>query len=235
MAQDGSWIDCYPQPEASKEDIELWLFGLVLSFLLQGRGIFSIHASAVNCHERAIAFVANNGFGKTTMASFFLQRGHSLITDDVLPIIEKEGILFAMPVFPAMNLWPQTLAQFGEQSGNFFLKEKNKAKRRYSLEALKVLFCNSEKPLGRIYFLNPSKKDTLDQVRITPVPQAKALLELLAYTRANSMIALPDQKHLLNTYAQLVSQVPVRYLEYPVGFEVLPEVYEAVLQDIFAK
>jgi hypothetical protein len=233
IAKDGSWIDCYPQPETSKENIELWLFGLVLSFLLQGRGIFCIHASAVDCQGRAIAFVANNGFGKTTLASFFLQQGHSLITDDVLPIIQKEGRPFAMPVYPAMNLWPETLDKFVEQSGNFTTKETNGAKRRYSLEVLKMPFCNSEKPLGGIYFLNPSNKDTLDEVRITPVPQSKALLELLAYTRANSMIEIQDQKHLLKTYAKLVLQVPVRHLEYPSGFEFLPAVYKAVLQETF--
>lgn len=232
LAPDGSWIDCYPQADTLPEDIETWLFGLVLAFLLQGRGIFSLHAAAVDCHGQGVAFMGNNRFGKSTLALSFLQQGHSLITDDVLPIVEKGGVPFAQPVYPAMNLWPKTLAHFVKQNGNLTKEEIKISKHRYSVETLKVPFCKSEVPLGRIYFLNALSKEEIDKVRVIPVPQATALLELLGYTRASSMIELTKQKKLLKTYANVVSKVPVRYLEYPGGFEFLPAVYEAVLEDI---
>jgi hypothetical protein len=235
MARDGNWIECYPQAETLQENIETWLLGLVLSFLLQGRGIFSLHGAAVECRKRAIVFSGNNGYGKTTLASYFLQKGHSLITDDVLPIVEKEGVSFALPVCPFLNLWPQTLAQFGNLNGNMLDEKTKTGKHRYSLETLKVQFCKSAMPIGSIYFLNPTDKEAIDKAQISPIPQARALVALLGYTRANSMIELSNQKNLLKTYTNLVSRVPVYHLEYPVGFEFLPDVYAAVLQDILCK
>jgi hypothetical protein len=234
VASDGTWIDCYPQVETSQEDIETWLFGLVLSFLLQGRGIFSLHASSVVCHGRAIGFLGNNGYGKSTLAFFFLEQGHSLVTDDVLPIVEKKSGFFTLPVCPAMNLLPKTVTQIIRKPNiNLFEEEAKLGKRRYSIETLDYGFSQSEIPLGGLYFLNRLSREEIDTVRITPVPQAKALLELLGHTRANSMIELPNQKNLLETYANLASRVPVQRLEYPQGLEFLPEVYEAVLKDIF--
>ncbi len=43
VASDGSWIECYPFNGAVKEDIELWLFELVLPFVLQTRRIDTVH------------------------------------------------------------------------------------------------------------------------------------------------------------------------------------------------
>ena len=232
VALNGSWIDCYPQAETPQEDIELWLFGLVLAFLLQGRGIFSLHAAAVDCHGRAIAFLGHNGFGKSTLALFFLQQGHSLITDDVLPIVGKEGAPLALPVCSAINLWPETLAEFEKLDGHLSLSEKATSKHRYSLETLKAPFCKSAVPLRGIYFLEPYSREEIDRVQITALSQTRSLLDLIGYTRANSMLPLLSQKNLLNTYADLFSRVRVRHLKYPRGFEYLPRIYDAVLLDM---
>ena len=41
VPRDGRWTHCYPGKETTQEEIEVWLFGLVISFLLQTRGIFN--------------------------------------------------------------------------------------------------------------------------------------------------------------------------------------------------
>ncbi|HEY2922832.1 MAG TPA: hypothetical protein VGK77_27955 [Candidatus Binatia bacterium] len=51
MAADGSWIECYPYDGAAKEDVELWLFGLLMA-----GPAHSLHAAAINLAGRGIAF-----------------------------------------------------------------------------------------------------------------------------------------------------------------------------------
>ena len=56
LSHDRRTIECYPEEGMSRQDIECWLFGLVLAFVLQVRGIFSLHASAVALNGGAISF-----------------------------------------------------------------------------------------------------------------------------------------------------------------------------------
>lgn len=224
---DGSRIDCYPHEGSGREEIEVWLFGLVLSFLLQGRGIYALHAAAVERGGMALAFLGHNGRGKTTLALFFSRGGHALLADDVLPIARRKGRFFVLPASPTMNLWPQTLGELAGPDAS----ASDGAKRRYAARDLGVRFRRTETPLGRLYLLAPLPPDACSGVEISPVPPARALVELLAHTRANSMIPASGQKELLNLYADLVSQVPVRKLAYPSGFQHLPAVYEAVVAE----
>jgi hypothetical protein len=231
MSRTEGWIDCYPQAEATNYDVEVWLFGLVLAFFLQDRGIFTLHAAAVNCEGRAIAFLGHNGYGKSTLASYFLRRGHSLVTDDVLPLVKRDRYVVAMPVCPAMNLWPQTLAQLRNHHLANSTKQMMIRKRRYSLETLGLRFSRTGTPLAAIYFLSPTNSPAQHPTRITPIPKARALIELLHNTRANSMIEVHNQKQLFKTYADLVSRIPICQLEYSRGFDVLPAVYDAILNN----
>jgi hypothetical protein len=231
MPRDGRWIDCYTEAGSRTEDIELWLFGLVLSFILQARGMFSLHAAAVNCHGQAVAFLGTNGHGKTTLALFFLRKSHSLITDDVLPLVQRDAEFLALPASPTMNLWSTTLSALASVNGSFN-GVATLEKRRHSLDELNLPFCPAPVRLTHIYFLKRIPGKGTDSVDIVPVSHASGLIELLGYTRANSMIEPKRQKTLLMTYGQLISQVSVRLLSYPAGFEFLPAVYDKVLEDI---
>lgn len=233
MSRDDGWIDCYPQGGATNYDIEVWLFGLVLAFFLQNRGIFSLHAAAVNCQGRAIAFLGNNGYGKSTLAYFFLHKGHSLITDDILPLVERDGSLVAMPVCPAMNLSSQTLALIRERQPSTSNNQIQITKRRYALKDLRLRFSKSEIPLGAIYFLRPINGNGTNSVKISPIPKVQSLIELLSNTRANTMIEVSNQMNLLKTYTSLVSKVPICQLEYSRGFDLLPAVYDEILNHNF--
>jgi hypothetical protein len=205
------------------------LFGLVFSFVLQNRRIYTLHGAAINTGRGAIAFLGMNGYGKTTLAYFFLKEGASLITDDVLPIVQNKNATFALPACPSMNLWSQTLSAC--PGINQKRCEPREGKHRYSLQSLDIRFCRSKVPLRTIYLLDPAVKESCKGVEIAPVSRARAIIDLLAYTRANSMIGLLKQKELIETYAGLLKNVHVRRLRYPRGFEFLPQIYNAIRED----
>jgi hypothetical protein len=232
MPRDGRWIDCYAHNETTVEDIELWLFGLVMSFILQSRGVFTLHAAAVNFRGKAVAFLGSNGYGKSTLAFFFAQKGHSLITDDVLPIVEENNRLFALPGSPSMNLWSQTLDHVGWPDHSSSKPGGAAGKHRYGIDKLGFSRNESAVPLEKIYFLQPTIPDDAQSVRIDSVTAAQAMVDLLGYTRANSMIEISAQKNLLRMYSRLLSQASLRRLTYPRGFEHLDKIYHAILQDV---
>jgi len=231
IARDASWIDCYAHVGAGQGDIEVWLFGLVMSFILQNRGIFTLHASAIDYGGKAIAFLGSNRYGKSTLAFYFAQKGHPLITDDVLPIIETSGCLLAYPGSPSVNLWSQTLDQLAPTHPPISTAGAPMGKHRYAIESLNLLQCSSGVPLHRIYFLQLKNPNGADSVQIDPVPGAQAVIDLLIQTRANTMIGVPAQQKLLKIYSRLLSQALIRRLTYARGFEYLPQIYEAILQD----
>lgn len=60
--------------------------GAMLAFQLSLRGSCVLHASAVEVDGSAIAFVADSGGGKSTMAGLLCADGAALVTDDVLVV-----------------------------------------------------------------------------------------------------------------------------------------------------
>lgn len=68
------------------------------------RGGEALHASAVTLDEGAVAFVAAEGGGKSTLAAELVRRGRPLLADDVLFLGERDGAVAGLPGPAVMNL-----------------------------------------------------------------------------------------------------------------------------------
>jgi hypothetical protein len=84
----------------------------VLSFYLQRQGLLVLHASTVVIDDRAVAFLSHKFSGKSTIAAALVKSGHPLLTDDILTIEERDGILIGRPGYPQMRLWPEEANNF---------------------------------------------------------------------------------------------------------------------------
>ena len=68
-------------------------------------GVFVVHASAARTPGGAlVAFTANSGVGKSTLARVAAERGWQRVGDDLLPIAIREGQVVALPHFPQPKL-----------------------------------------------------------------------------------------------------------------------------------
>jgi hypothetical protein len=65
--------------------------GAFMAWQLYMRGVLVLHASAIQVDDRAIAFVAGSGGGKSTMATIMSAAGGRVITDDLLAIDFIDG------------------------------------------------------------------------------------------------------------------------------------------------
>ena len=71
--------------------------GPVLGTLSYQRGLISLHSNTIVIDGKAIALSGHSGAGKSTLAAMLMKRGHRLISDDVLPLVEMDGRTFGLP------------------------------------------------------------------------------------------------------------------------------------------
>ena len=91
------------------EDIESYLLGPILGFVLRLRGVITVHASAVDIDGRAIALAGHSGCGKSTTAAAFALRGYPVLSDDVTALRPLVGRFLVQTDNPLLCLWPQSL------------------------------------------------------------------------------------------------------------------------------
>ena len=207
---------------------ELRFLGPVLSYWLERRGIPALHASAVEVNGRAVAFLSRHGGGKTGLAAALMRAGHSLLTDDILPVEEIAGTFHARPGYPQMRMWPDEAAHFIERPEELPIVLPGLAKKRVPVGAGGFgTFRDSSLPLAGLYI---AERRAEGPVEILDVSPRDALIELVRHSFSPYLVeAAGLQPSRFDLFARLVRNVPVRRLIYPSGFERLPEVVEIVL------
>ena len=81
------------------------LLGPALVFALALRAVWCLHASAVMRGRSIIAFLAESGQGKSTLAAYLSQNAPwRLVADDILPVGLAAGGVQVMPHFPQLKL-----------------------------------------------------------------------------------------------------------------------------------
>lgn len=218
-------ISCYVQ---DPELVELRLLGPVLSYWLEQRKIPTLHASAVAVYGRAVAFLSRQGGGKTGLAAAMMRAGCPLLSDDILPVEDREGTFFIRPGYPQMRMWPDEAAWFLEDWEALPLVHPRVTKRRIPVgEAAGGVFLDATLPLSCLYI--PERRPE-GPVEIVDVPLRDALIELIRYSFSPHLVAAAGfQPFRFDLFARLVQRVPVRRLRYPVGFERLAGVAQALI------
>jgi hypothetical protein len=101
----GDRVVCAP-PGVAAWRWQRFLVGRVLPWaaVLRGREVF--HASAVRVGDRAVAFVAPTGGGKTSLALRMVLGGARFVTDDVLALEVARGQVLAHPGAAILSVRP---------------------------------------------------------------------------------------------------------------------------------
>lgn len=126
-------IQVEPRPGVDPALIGFPLLGPVMALLLQMRGAFLLHGSAlVGPGGAAFAFLGDKGAGKSTTAAAFLREGYPLLTDDIIAITGLEHSAGRiLPAFPQVKLTRAASAVFAgedltERPGVQLVREKQR-------------------------------------------------------------------------------------------------------------
>lgn len=148
-----------------EEQIRLYLMGTCMGAVLHQRGIIPLHGSCVCKEEMALVIVGNSGAGKSTTAAEFLNRGWSLMSDDVTPIIEEDVTYYAQSTYPGQKMWQDTIDRnaTADRVLKNIIREQD-GRQKFQLQA-KEFFVNTKKPLMYgVYLIPGSEKLMMDEV-----------------------------------------------------------------------
>ena len=120
LIRDGCEILVEPAADSSERNVRLFLLGSALGALLHQRGLLPLHANAIEMDGKAVAFSGHSGAGKSTIAAWFHDRGHRILTDDVCVIgFDESGHAIAYPGIPRLRLWREALEASGRDADGY--------------------------------------------------------------------------------------------------------------------
>ncbi len=225
-------IECHALHPSVEDFVEIQLLGSTLSYWLERGGIPTLHGSAVEIDQRAIGFLSSHSGGKTGLAAALMSRGHRLLTDDVLPIEQADGVLLGRPGYPQMRMWPDEAAHFVAGWEDLETVHPGYSKRRIPVSASR--FCDVPRPLGCLYLPRRRPPEEMGpEVKITPLGPRDAVIELVRHSFLPYVVETVGwQSRRLDFFARLAGQIPVRRLVYPSGYEHLPTACDELLKDL---
>ena len=185
---DPSGVEAVAGEEVAAEKIRDAHRRLVLPLALQALGQEVLHASAVTLEAGAVAFCAESGTGKSTVAYALARRGHPPCADDAVAIaLGREGPeLIPLPF--ALRLRPASAAHFGEDARGFEVQRPASGTR---LAAVCVL------------------QRTSDGGGVRRLDSTEAFPALLAHAYSFGLNHEPRRRRMLEHYLRLASEVPV--------------------------
>ena len=234
----GDLIEIEALPEIDEDTVRLPLLGAAMAVLLQQRGLFSLHASAVAIDGYAAIFIGEKGQGKSTMSSMLYGRGHEIIADDIAVIDvastcdDDSGseLLSVRPGFPQFKLVPDAL----KASLNHEREEMPAVSPLVDKRAVRLheRFLQQPAPLARVYIL-------LDgDWKLEALPPQEALRHLITHSYSarfgRQLLAGQAGAQHLQMCAQLIRADVVRCLQRPRDLDFLSEVAARVEADVRA-
>ena len=192
----------------SLEDVATYLLGPVLGLLLRLRGVPCLHASAVAFGESTVAFAGSEGKGKSTTAAALAGRGHAVISDDIVALTEREGSFFALPAYPYLSLWPESVRMLYGPKKKLPSFSPNYDKRQLLLAENRLRFQDKQIQLGAVFLLGERVADSAAPF-VEKLPAREVLVALVANSYATNMLDKNMRAREFELFGRLVTTVPV--------------------------
>jgi hypothetical protein len=229
VSADGRHVLCHKLSDLPLTSFEAYLTNFAVSTALLQQGEEPLHATVVDIGGRTVGFLGSSGAGKSTLAAILINRGGTLLTDDMLRVTFEDNVAFAQP-------GPYRLKLFLEPAERYFRTSQRVGYWNPSGE--KLIFepdtsgdRRSPRPLSAFYYLDePSPSLTLDAPvveQLSGVEQFKVILSSSMNTRLRSPDRLKRQFLFAERFARMC---PVFRLTYPRNFDLIDQVADQIYE-----
>ena len=212
------------------ESFQVYLLGQAISFALVKQGLEPLHATAVEVQGKAVVFLGQGGAGKSTLAAYFISRGHKVLTDDLLVLRKKSQGLVGYPGPPRIKLFPSLAKKlFGRE---FPGTRMNPFTRKMILPLASSQVLEAPTPIRAIYTIGQQASGSSRAISIENLSARNAFFELVKNTfNRRSLYAERLERNFLES-SLWANRAFVRKLSYPRKLSCLTTVYDAILGDV---
>jgi hypothetical protein len=232
ISRDGRVIRYHALDRATIESLSVYLLTQVLSFSLLSFGIEALHGSVVEVGNTAAAFVGACGRGKSTLSAALVARGFPLVTDDLVVLRQSQGRWLVSTGPRRLKLFPKVARRvLGTHEET---PRMNHATTKLVIPLDDQCAARQAVPIGAIYVLDDPRPagNRRPRIDIESLTGAQSFLEIV---RASFNVMVLDRPRLERQFAnarRIAASVPVKRLRFPRRFEALPEVCDAVIDDL---
>ncbi|MFC4943916.1 hypothetical protein [Pseudonocardia sp. GCM10023141] len=185
--------------------------GALIAIHIRLRAELALHASAVHCNGRALAFVGASGMGKSTLAAALCGIGYELFSDDVLRVDLATADVPRVHLGGIESRLRMSARQLAEAADPADVRPT--ADGRLGLRS--TVCTEPTLPLGACVVPMPSRDATALEVKRLPL--AHALVRLLAFPRVVGWVEPDSTAREFQALADLVERVPVFVARVPWG------------------
>lgn len=218
--RNGTEIVVEPLPERDDRAIALIVIGPALGIALHQRGHCAFHAAAASIGGRVAAFSGHKGVGKSTVVASLLERGHSMVCDDIVALAKDGDWPAVLPGFAQLKLMPESVASLGVDADALAPIHPTARKRAMPLGDGVAA---RPGPLAAIYLPTPG----LD-ISIEPYSPGQAIFELIAHwygSRYGSQVVRElGQKRQFEQCMRIARKIRIFRLRRPRSLDRLEEV-----------
>ena len=225
--RDGRRVTVDPVEGTEPSLVRLYLTGPVLAAALHQRGLLVLHGSTIGFEGSAAGFLGGQGWGKSTTAAMMHQRGHALLTDDVMAIEVGCDPPLVRPGFPQLKLWPDALSKVGPDPASLPRLVAGLDKRAHRLQGD---FESSATPIRRLYILADGAVPAIE-----PLSPRESAFELIRHSYFAERLAIfRGFENNLRLCAELAAKASVRRLRRPRALGELDRLASMIERDLSA-
>ena len=184
--------------------LQFWIFHTFFPIVLELEKKYRIlHVGSVEIKGKPVLFSAFSFGGKSTMTDYFIQKGHTMLSDDSVAIDKRGDTYYAIASYPFHRPYRE-LETLGYPAKNF---------------------ATEPKPLHAVYLLERSDPDAKVQI-----VQLKGIEKFKAFHYSSFIDFYFMKKERFDFFSQMAKHVPVYQVKVPWDLERLDEVYGQIVE-----
>jgi hypothetical protein len=216
------------EPDLVANDVVNWAFAVAL----HAAGIHSLHGSAVAIDGAAIAFVADSGTGKSTLAAALVAAGAYLASDDLVAAeVCADGTVLVRPGVPQLRLRDDAVGHVARPALAHDVDEFRAADGKRVLTGLPAeRVQRASLPLRAIYVLTRGSAAQASAAERERIGVTAAALALVRHAKLAPLLGGDELPVVLDRTAELARRVPIYSLRLARDITRLGEGVEQILE-----